>query len=516
MSEPSPLRAISSVHEVLERPELVAALAVHGREAVVASVRRAIEETRAAIREGRPVEIGPSRLASRAAELAEVECRRLGPVINATGILLHTGLGRAPLAVEAVEAVARIARGYCGLEIDLDRGGRGSRTSAVEPLLRRLTGAEAATVVNNNAAATVLALRALAIGREVVVSRGQLIEIGGSFRLPEIFEVSGARLREVGTTNKTRLDDYARAIGPETAALLRVHPSNYRIVGFTESVGISELAALAHGRGLWAIDDVGSGVLRPGMPEGVGDEPTMAGSIAAGADVVLGSGDKLLGGPQCGLLVGKAPVIDRIEADPLMRAFRVDKMSLAALEATLRLVLRDPADKPSIPLWRLLANSLESLHERAGQIAEHLSGIGFVVAVEPSEAMLGGGTTPARPIPSRAVRLMHPYPAALGDIDEAALARALRMGEPAVVARVRAGAVWLDLRAVFPEEDDALVAAFGRLSLSLPEKSLAVPGGFRGSAVAGPDRDRLVATSPPKTRGAESENGAGPNCDDIG
>ena len=227
-------------------------------------------------------------------------------MINATGILLNTGLGRAPLAAEAAEAVDRVVRGYCNLEFDLESGERGRRTDGVESLLARLTGAEAAAVVNNNAAATILAVRALAAGREVVVSRGQLVEIGGSFRLPEIFEVSGARLVEVGTTNRTRLADYERAIGPNTAALLRVHASNFRIVGFTEQVPIADLAALGRARGLWTIDDIGSGALAPGLPPGVAGEPTVAEGLAAGADLVLFSGDKLLGGPQCGLLVGSA------------------------------------------------------------------------------------------------------------------------------------------------------------------------------------------------------------------
>jgi L-seryl-tRNA(Ser) seleniumtransferase len=463
MSDPSPLRSLPSVHAVLAREELVALLAKSSRSTVVRDVRRAIEEAREEIRRGGSVPIDPASLARRALEIGRSYAVGLRPVINATGVLLNTGLGRAPLAEEAVAAVARVGRGYCNLEIDLAEGQRGSRTSIVASLLCELTGAEAATVVNNNAAATVLCLRALAAGREVVVSRGQLIEIGGSFRLPEIFEVSGARLREVGTTNKTRLDDYARAIGPNTAVLLRVHPSNYRVVGFTESVPIAELATLAHERGIWAIDDVGSGVLRPELPAGVGDEPTMADSIADGADVVLGSGDKLLGGPQCGLIVGKRSTIGRIEPDPLMRAVRVDKMTLAALETTLGLASRAPDD---IPLWRLLATTVEALDERAGRIAARLAAAGFVVAIEPSDATLGGGSSPMLPIPSRVLQLAPPYPGALATLDESALARAMRTTEPTVVPRVRDGSVMLDLRAVFPEEDESIVAAI--LGLATP------------------------------------------------
>jgi L-seryl-tRNA(Ser) seleniumtransferase len=458
MSVPNPLRSLPPVNDVLDRIELADLNARLGRSEVVRCVRAALDEARAAILSGNEGAYDAAVLAIRARDLSESEHSRLRTAINATGILLNTGLGRAPLATEAAAAVERIARGYCSLEIDLDSGDRGSRTASIETALRRLTGAEAATVVNNNAAATVLTLRALASGREVIVSRGQLVEIGGSFRLPEIFEASGAKLREVGTTNRTRLADYERAIGPDTAALLRVHPSNYRIVGFVESVGIADLAGLAHARGLWAIDDVGSGMLRKGMPEGIIDEPTLAEGIEAGADVVFASGDKLLGGPQCGLIVGKREALDRLKSDPLMRAFRVDKMTLAALDVTLRLAAR--RGSPSIPLWELLATPVESLHDRACRISERLAEVGFVAEVEPTEALLGGGSTPARSIPSRAVRLAPPYPHPFDGLDEAALAHRLRQGTPAVVSRIRGGAVLLDLRAVFPTEDNLLIAAF--------------------------------------------------------
>ncbi len=456
MTDPTRLRSLPSVREVLAQDGVAEASTRLGRDVVADLVRRSIDQARTAIREGGHVGTDAASLASRALAMIHEDRPFLRPVINATGILLNTGLGRAPLAAAAAEAVARVSSGYCNLELDLGWGARGARTTAVEPLLRRLTGAEAATVVNNNAAATVLTLRALASGREVVVSRGQLIEIGGSFRLPEIFEVSGARLREVGTTNKTRLDDYARAIGRDTAAVLRVHPSNYRVVGFTESVGIADLAKLAHDRGVLAIDDVGSGVLREGLPPEVGDEPTMAASMAAGADVVLGSGDKLLGGPQCGLIVGTSAAIARIRADPLMRAVRVDKMTLAALEATLHLALGSPS---SIPLWSLMQVPVEDLHSRACRLVEELRAAGFVADVEESEALLGGGTTPGQTLASRAVRLDPPYPGAWSGLDESAVARALRLGEPPVVPRVRAGSVLLDLRAVFAEQDEGLLVA---------------------------------------------------------
>ena len=332
-------------------------------------------------------------------------------VINATGVMLHTGLGRAPLAPEAVAAVAEVASGYCNLELDLDDGMRGRRASGIAGLLRELTGAEAATVVNNNAGATVLALRAMAAGREVIVSRGQLVEIGGSFRLPEIFEVSGARLREVGTTNKTRLSDYQRAIGPETAAILRVHPSNFRIVGFTEQPELAEIVELAHAHGLWAIDDIGSGALRQGCPPGVDDEPTATDGIAAGADLVLFSGDKLLGGPQCGILLGRREAIGRIEADPLMRALRVDKMTLAALEATLRLATDAEHARERIPLWAMIAAPVSELTARAESLAGIMrSELGLNAAVMPSESFIGGGSVPILPIPTAVVAVSPPFP----------------------------------------------------------------------------------------------------------
>ncbi len=458
----SRLRHLPPVHAVLDRPALADLLLSKSRERIVEAVRAAIEEARGNLGAGREVAVDIDTFARRAAELLLTERPSLRPVLNATGILLNTGLGRAPLAAEAAEAVDRVVRGYCNLEFDLDRGERGQRTGGVEALLRRLTGAEAAAVVNNNAGATILALRALAAGREVIISRGQLIEIGGSFRLPEIFEVSGARLREVGTTNKTRLSDYARAIGPETAAILRVHPSNYRIVGFTEDVPIADLARLAHDHGLLAIDDIGSGALAPGCPPHVRDEPTAAEGLAAGADVVLFSGDKLLGGPQCGVLVGKSEAIARIQSDPLMRALRVDKMTLAALEATLRLML-DPAHANTrIPLWSFLNTPMDTLQARAERLATTFRAtFGLNADVVESQSFLGGGSAPVEPIPTSVVRVGPPFPAPW--TTEAALARALRLGDPPVVARLQGGCLLFDLRALTEPEDHLLELAVRKL-----------------------------------------------------
>jgi L-seryl-tRNA(Ser) seleniumtransferase len=451
----SRLRRLPPVHAVVDRPVLASFHPSRGRAAVVEAVRAAIEQARRELAEGREVAVDSDALAERAAGLLLAERPSLRRVLNATGILLNTALGRAPLAAEAAAAVARVAQGYCNLELDLESGQRGRRTAGVEALLRRLTGAAAAAVVNNNAGATILALRALAAGREVIISRGQLIEIGGGFRLPEIFEASGARLREVGTTNKTRLADYARALGPDTAALLRVHPSNYRIVGFTEAVPLAELAGLARAHGLLLIDDIGSGALAPGCPPHVRDEPTAAEGLAAGADLVLFSGDKLLGGPQCGILLGTSPTIARLQSDPLSRALRVDKMTLAALEATLRLVL-DPAHAGSrIPLWSFLNTPLDQLRDRAVRLAAAFrESCGLNADAVESTSFLGGGSAPLEAIPTAVVRVAPPFPARW--TTEAELARSLRLGDPAVVPRLQGGCLLFDLRAL-AEPDDRLL-----------------------------------------------------------
>jgi L-seryl-tRNA(Ser) seleniumtransferase len=378
-------------------------------------------------------------------------------VINATGILLHTGLGRAPLATEAADAIQAVSRGYCNLEFNLARGERDQRTAGVAQLLRELTGAQAAAIVNNNAAATVLALHTLASSREVLVSRGQLVEIGGGFRLPEIFEVSGAKLREVGTTNKTRLQDYEKAIRPETTAILRVHHSNFRIVGFTEEARVDELAHLAHAHGLLMIDDIGSGALAPAQPPGVGDEPLASEELAAGADLVLFSGDKLLGGPQCGIMLGTATVIERISADPLMRALRVDKLTLAALGSTLELI-RQGMGAARIPLWSMLGAPLSELGARARRLVEvlHLE-LGLNVMVVASDSFIGGGSVPVQPIPTMVVSVGPPFPPKYNS--EGAWAHALRTGNPPVVPRIQHGAVLFDLRTVAQGEEAGLLDA---------------------------------------------------------
>ncbi|MBI1827124.1 MAG: L-seryl-tRNA(Sec) selenium transferase, partial [Planctomycetes bacterium] len=388
-------------------------------------------------------------------ELARRSTPSLRKVINATGIVLHTGLGRAPLCESAIEAIADAASGYSNLEFDLATGERGRRSSHVRDLLISLTGAEAATVVNNNAAATLLILQTLAAGREVLVSRGQLIEIGGSFRLPDIMRAGSVTLREVGTTNRTRISDYEKAANDQTAMLMRVHTSNYRIVGFTEEVAIAELAALAHRLGLIALDDLGSGALFDPASFGLPDEPDVRTSIAAGADLVCFSGDKLLGGPQCGIILGKKSLIGRIESNPLMRTYRVGKLTLLALEATLRHYADIDDAMANVPALSMLQAPTEELAARADHVLQRLSkelpGEQFFIGSDVSYA--GGGAMPAAEVPTVIVR-WHPSFAST-----AQTIAALRAGEPPVVARIREDAVCFDLRTVCGHDLGLLVDA---------------------------------------------------------
>jgi L-seryl-tRNA(Ser) seleniumtransferase len=456
------LRELPAVGAVLGHETLAESTKARGRGAVLRAVRAAIQETRSGLKAGRSLPTDAESLAHRSRELLALDQPALRPVINATGVLLHTGLGRAPLAEEAIAAVAATARGYCNLELDLAEGTRGKRTAGVAGLLRELTGAPAASAVNNNAGATLLALRALAAGREVIVSRGQLVEIGGSFRLPEICEVSGAKLCEVGTTNKTRLSDYQRAIGPETAAILRVHRSNFQIVGFTEDVPLDELVHLAHAHGLFAIDDIGSGALDAERPPRIAGEPTALGSIAAGADLVLFSGDKLLGGPQCGILLGTEAAIRRVDADPLKRALRLDKMTLAALEATLRLALDEDNARWRIPLWAMIDVPLSTLAARATKLARLLyDELELNAKVTEAQSFIGGGSAPLHPLQTVLVAVSAPFPAPYDS--EAGWAQALRQGEPPVITRVQKGQVLFDLRTVAEELEPSLIEAIRKV-----------------------------------------------------
>jgi L-seryl-tRNA(Ser) seleniumtransferase len=423
---PDDLRSLPSVEILASRaPGVPRALAI-------SAARFVLGDLRSRIRAGEKVDLGTPALGRALAERVEALSRSsLRPVINATGVVLHTNLGRSLLAPDAAEAAALAGASYSNLEYDLESGGRGDRQVHVEPLLRELSGAEAALAVNNNAAAVLLALAALAGAGEVVVGRDQLIEIGGSFRIPEILVQAGARMVEVGTTNRTRIQDYERAIGPETATLLRVHQSNFRTVGFTQETSLRDLCRLGDTHGLPVIDDLGSGAIDP-----VRDEPTVTASVAAGAAVVCCSADKLLGGPQAGLLFGRRNAIECCRGHPLARALRIDKMQLAALEATLRLYL---FDTDAIPVVAMLTASPSALRERAERLAD---AIGERASVQEDFARAGGGSLPTVEFEGPVCTVV----LAPGDAD--AVAADLRYGEPPVVARISHCRLVLDPRTI--------------------------------------------------------------------
>jgi len=408
----------------------------------VDAARAVIERAREEIRAGHE----PGELAERLrAELASARAPRLRRVLNATGVVVHTNLGRAPLAEEALARIVETARGYSNLEFDLGEGARGSRQDHLAAILHRLTGAEAALVVNNNAGAVLLALAALAEGREVVVSRGELIEIGDGFRIPDVLARSGARLVEVGTTNRTRAADYERAVGEDTAVLLRVHQSNFRVVGFSERPRLEEVAAVARGHGLPLVDDLGSGALTPSDTVLLGDvEPSARESLAAGADLVCFSGDKLLGGPQAGIVVGRAGLVERLRRHPLQRALRIDKLSLAALEGTLLLHLDAPE---RLPVLRMLAQDADAVRARAERLATATRG-----EVEETVGRVGGGALPLAELPSFACSLPD------------ALAEPLRTGEPPIIGVVRDGRLLLDCLTLTDAEAEEAAAAVRALS----------------------------------------------------
>jgi len=424
------LRDLPSVDRLLADEALAAA----PRALAVEAARTVLERAREQIEAGEePGDV----VATARAEVERLSTPSLRRVLNATGVIVHTNLGRAPLAPSALARVEEVGRSYSNLELDLESGARGSRQAHVSEALRRATGAEEALVVNNNAAAVLLAVAALGEGREVVVSRGELVEIGDGFRIPEVLARSGARMVEVGTTNRTRASDYERAIGPETAVLLRVHQSNYRIVGFTEAVPTRELARIAHAAGLVLVDDLGSGSLRD-----IGDEPTAAGSVRDGADLVCFSGDKLLGGPQAGIVVGRGDLVERLRRHPLQRALRADKLTLAALEGTLA-VLADPERaRAEIPVLRMLDEPLGVVRERAERLAILIGG-----EVEETVARVGGGALPLAELPSAACAI------------EESLAPLLRLGTPPVVGIVRDGRLLLDARTLTADEVDDVARA---------------------------------------------------------
>ena len=425
------LRDLPSVDELAADERLAS---TGPRALVIAAVRSALARAREEIQAG----ADPGDLVGRVeVELAAARGPRLRRAINATGVIVHTNLGRAPLAQEALERVTAVARGYSNLEYDLGAGGRGSRQDHVAPILRRLTGAEAALVVNNNAAAVLLALAALAEGREVLVSRGELIEIGDGFRIPDVLARSGAHLHEVGTTNRTRAADYERAIGPETALLLRVHQSNFRVVGFTEQPRLAELVRVGRAHGIPVVDDLGSGVLVE-----LEDEPSARDALAAGAGLVCFSGDKLLGGPQAGIVVGRGELVERLRRHPLQRALRADKLTLAALEATLALYLDPERAAREIPVLQMLAEPAEAVRARAEQLAGLVGG-----DVEQTVGRVGGGALPLAELPGFACSV------------EEELAARLREADPPVVALVRDGRCLLDCRTIAAAEVEEVARA---------------------------------------------------------
>ena len=449
------LRTLPSVDELLREPRIAELVAADSRTIVTDAVRAALQNLRDSVLEGHlnasQVEIAVSTLPEAVQRFVRRAMRTsLRPVVNATGVILHTNLGRAPIAHEAIQHICSVAAEYSNLEFDLDSGERGKRDVHVQRLFSHLFGADASTiVVNNNAAAVLLALNGLAEGGEVLVSRGELVEIGGSFRIPDVMSKSGATLREVGTTNRTRLSDYAQAMNERTRLILRVHRSNFQIVGFTEQPTLSELATLAHERHLPVMEDLGSGALFDLASVGIHGEPGVGDSLAAGVDVVTYSGDKLLGGPQAGLLSGKPDVISRLRNNPMFRALRVDKLIYAALEATLLAYVRQDYD--AIPALRMMRLSADKIGGRAQAVAAQLPA-SFHAEVAEDESVIGGGAAPGATLKSQVLIL------ALDGVTANALAARLRHADPPVIARVDEDRVVLDLRTVFPEQDAVLLS----------------------------------------------------------
>jgi L-seryl-tRNA(Ser) seleniumtransferase len=450
-----PRRLLPSVDQALQRPEVQALVDAHGRPAVLRALRAALDDLRRRATESPDgLDEAVSGLATEVAARVEAAGRpSLRRVLNATGVVVHTNLGRAPLSPEAAARVAEIASSYSNLEYDLERGGRGDREAHAESRLRELLSVEATVVVNNCAAAVLLAVNTLAEGREVLVSRGELVEIGGSFRIPDVVRKGGARLREVGTTNRTRLADFEAALSPETGMVLKVHPSNFRIVGFTEQPSLEDLAGLARGAGIPLVEDQGSGLLEA-LPGGLAAEATAVQALRGGADVVTFSGDKLLGGPQAGLVAGLRAFVEPMRRNPLYRALRVDKMTLAALDATL-VEHESGRAAERVPVLRMIHAPIAEVRARADAFARALSvaAPGLRPALVESESAVGGGAAPTVGVPTVAVAL-DPGPAGPDR-----LAAALRAGSPPVVVRVAEDRLLVDLRTVRPDEEEALLAA---------------------------------------------------------
>ena len=457
MNDPATrLTGLPSIDDVLRSRAGKLAAERLGRQRATELARKAVAGLRESVLEGRAGAAGKEAMLEKAEEMlaesaAKVSARALRRVINATGVIIHTNLGRAPLSEAAARAAAEAAAGYCNLEYDLPTGRRGPRGGRAEELAAEVTGSEAAVVVNNCAAAAYLMLTALTAGREVIISRGELVEIGGDFRIPEVLERSGAVMREVGTTNRTKIADYERAITSETAAILRVHPSNYRVVGFTAMPTLNELSTLARERGILLLDDAGSGAmaLDGEMPS---DEPVIGRSLSDGADVVTFSGDKLLGGPQCGIAVGRADLIAKLRKHPLYRVLRADKMVYAALEATLGAYARGN-EREEIPVQRMMATSVENIRERAAMLAERIRVAGARAEVIDGDSVIGGGSVPG----SRLATALIAFEAEGHTAED--VERILRRGETPVIGRIEDGRYLLDLRTVALDEEEALVRA---------------------------------------------------------
>ena len=463
------LRQLPQVDDLLRHPELAPAVEPLPRLLAASVVRRVLAAARQAITAEPPAALPPSLdepalLQDLREALMAAAKPRLRRVVNATGVVIHTNLGRSPLGEAALAQIQEVAAHYSTLEYDLARGARGSRHDHLEGVVQELTGAGGVLVVNNNAAAVLLALNTLAAGKEVVISRGQLVEIGGSFRLPEIMAASGAILREVGTTNKTYLKDFETAITSETAVLLKVHPSNFRIMGFTHEVALAEMVDLGRRYGLKVVEDLGSGCLVDLSRYGLEREPTVQETLKAGADLVLFSGDKLLGGPQAGLILGNKEVVGALRNNPMTRALRPDKMTLAALEATLRLYLEEPRALAEIPTLRMLTRPVAELDRAARALARRVRrrfGASLTVAVVESEGRAGGGALPQASLPSRALTL------AVVSLAPQELEARLRQAGMPVIGRVEHGMVWLDVRTLLPGDEVAIMAALDEVLADL-------------------------------------------------
>ncbi|HYA94310.1 MAG TPA: L-seryl-tRNA(Sec) selenium transferase [Thermodesulfobacteriota bacterium] len=454
------LRKIPSVDDILSRPEMMDLLKIHARHVVVEAVRKGLGRLREEIlhREELP-ELGDNlfeNLYSLFQKEIDLQVQpRLRRVINATGVVIHTNLGRAPLHPSAIEHLIEVSKAYSNLEYDLDRGERGSRYTHVEEILCRLSGAESALVVNNNAGAVLLVLNTLAEGKEVIVSRGELVEIGGAFRIPDVMKRSGGLLREVGTTNRTHFTDYQKAIGPQTALLLKVHTSNFRVMGFTSEVSLQDLVQLAKEHQLPVVDDLGSGCLIDLTRYGLEKEPTVQETIKTGVDAVTISGDKLLGGPQAGIILGKKKILDLFKTNPLTRALRIDKLTLAALESTLLLYLDEERAMEEIPTLRMLSLDTKRLKRRGKRLLKRFSGMAnkkmtFILREDVSR--VGGGALPLQNLPTLVVAIK-PVEASVNSLEEN-----LRKGDPPIVCRISKEELILDMRTVFDEEIPLLAA----------------------------------------------------------